>query len=737
LIFYVFHILSCLFPPLEKGAGGFNNSMNHTAISFRSLSKTVALLLLIFMNAAAGYGGDFHNALSLQGFTGLLNTPNAAVTNEGKAYLLFSNQKEDRLRDLIPRQEAYMFSVGLLSFAEIGGRLTDLSDITHDLSANFKIKVPFIPKESYFPQIAFGIQDVGSGARFFQTNYVVASEELWRFRFSLGYGKGPDRMKGTFGGVELKACDWLYLLAENDTKENNLGLRLVTPKVFGWPVNVQMTAKTSLDYQTSHPEIGIGLQFPLGSDRHNRKPRPEKAVGIASEVKQSHKTANVKEIAAEHPRLAMTGNESLKGIESAAIPASATDNVKESKAVLPALRKKLAAAGFENVRVGTDPAAAILVVEFENSRYNHNELDGLGVVLNTVVDTVPPTFEILQLITRKKGIRMLQLNAPLAAFREFLYDPDKEAQLDAHLAISSQVVVDDRVSFIDGTVNPSWLKSEVVLFPALKTFVGTEGGMFDYLLSLKPDYYLNLWKGAIVNARWDFPIDWSDNFDDGQIFRNSRKDKQFERLAFFQAFKVTPDLMLNVGGGTILKDINGTINELMWTPGSGHHRFELKYAYLSSSEKEAAYQHNRVYVGAYRYYYSPLDLYMEVTAGQFLDQDRGFTVELKRFFGDTAFSIYYKNSETETKEHVQVAGVQIALPLTPRRDMKPYLLRVRGSDEWGYAQETKIVSVAGTNFLNTSIGVNPQVAYNLERVFYNRDRLTEDYIRKHLLRLRQ
>ena len=38
--------------------------------------------------------------------------------------------------------------------------------------------------------------------------------------------------------------------------------------------------------------------------------------------------------------------------------------------------------------------------------------------------------------------------------------------------------------------------------------------------------------------------------------------------------------------------------------------------------------------------------------------------------------------------------------------------------------------------MNTSIGNDPQPAYNLERVFYNGDRLSEDYIRKHLLRLR-
>ena len=152
---------------------------------------------------------------------------------------------------------------------------------------------------------------------------------------------------------------------------------------------------------------------------------------------------------------------------------------------------------------------------------------------------------------------------------------------------------------------------------------------------------------------------------------------------------------------------------------------------------------NRVYLGSYRYYFGPLDLYVEGTGGQFLDQDRGFLVEVKRFFGDTAFSVFYKNSWTAERanvnsEHVQMGGFMISFPLTPRRDMKPLAsVQVRGADEWSYTQQVKIVGPGAANDVNTSIGLDPQPAYNLERVFYNRDRLSEEYIRGHLLRLRE
>ena len=93
------------------------------------------------------------------------------------------------------------------------------------------------------------MQDVGGGDKHLQTKYLVASEEFWRLRLSLGAGTGPDRMKGVFGGAEFRAFDWLYLIGENDTKETNVGGRLVTPDLFGYPLNLQIMAKTSLDSQ--------------------------------------------------------------------------------------------------------------------------------------------------------------------------------------------------------------------------------------------------------------------------------------------------------------------------------------------------------------------------------------------------------------------------------------------------------------------------------------------------------
>ena len=176
----------------------------------------------------------------------------------------------------------------------------------------------------------------------------------------------------------------------------------------------------------------------------------------------------------------------------------------EANAAPASLVEKLVAEGFENVRVGTR-GGSLLVVEYENNRYNHNELDGLGVVLGTVVDSVPAGFETLRLVMKKQDIRVLQLTAPLDAFKAFLRDPETYATLNEKLKITADTGDDDGVSFVSGPANPSWLNSSLVLYPGLKTFIGTEVGTFDYLLSAKLDYFLNVWKGAVLNARADIP----------------------------------------------------------------------------------------------------------------------------------------------------------------------------------------------------------------------------------------
>ena len=83
--------------------------------------------LMAAVGAAAAEPEAFHNALSLQGFTGILNTPNAHVTDEGWLYALYSNQTEPQWRQKTSFQDNYQFSLGFFNFIELGSSIQSLA----------------------------------------------------------------------------------------------------------------------------------------------------------------------------------------------------------------------------------------------------------------------------------------------------------------------------------------------------------------------------------------------------------------------------------------------------------------------------------------------------------------------------------------------------------------------------------------------------------------------------------
>jgi hypothetical protein len=328
---------------------------------------------------------------------------------------------------------------------------------------------------------------------------------------------------------------------------------------------------------------------------------------------------------------------------------------------------------------------------------------------------------------------MLLVSTRLEELRTWLADP--EFSLPPVFQVNNDASAVDPALFIDAAHNPDWLRPSLILSPGLKTFVGTESGVFDYLLAIKPELQMTTWKGAVLNARWDLPLTWSDSFDDGGSFAYARNDAVLDRLMLFQGVSLTPTLMANLGGGLILPDIKGTLNELVWSPKSGIHRFRLGQSYARNSLDQTDL---KVVLGSYRRYFPALDLFVEGTAGKFWGQDTGGLLTLKRFFGDTAIDLYYKNTETPAKKRWQAAGMQISFPLTPRRDMKRAPVQIRGNEEWGYSQEM-VLAINGqrtNDTISTTLGINPIPSPSIYRSYQNRDRLNEAYILAHSQRLK-
>jgi hypothetical protein len=691
-------------------------------------------------------------SLALQGFSGILNTPSAFVLPEGTLHLMYSDQVDTRWRH-VPgfRQDNYHVAVGLFDFAEISGRLTSgpysiYGGGVRDLSASVKFSTaPFTRDYPRFPTLAVGIQDVGGGASHLQSSYAVASMDLWRFRLSAGYGAGPDRMKGAFGGAELVLFDWVRLLGEYDADETNVGIRLTTPPLPLVPVSLQLTGKTTVS--GSHAgsfDFAAALSIPLDVKEWNRRARDRKPVP-STETAVIVTPAVLPETLRQSTAAAVT--EDAKPWPSAGAPPSvnaATDA--DGTAPLHRLQQQLEDAGFIRVRIGirgTDE----LVVQYENVRFLYNELDALGVVAGVVSQSAPDQFTSLTLVTLRKGIAMTALKAPRRMLKDFL-DSDNVKERQALQELRKTVVVSnnpktDDVRFLT-TSDRSWLPPvQFAVSPGLKTHIGSEVGVFDYLLSLRPEVTINPWEGGLFNIRWDLPVAWSNNFDTYQPYGFQHQKSGIDRLQFTQAFKLLPSMMVNIGGGLLAQDWYGTLNELTWQPGDGRHRLNLQQGWATGDEEVKGWSTGQkpvndktLYLGSYRYNLPELDLSLEGTGGRYWNQDEGFSVGLKRFFGDVAISVYYKNVNTLENRHIQAAGLQLSLPLTTRKSLKVGPITAGGTDEWSYTQESQIVASGEANYTNPyAVGVTPQNSTTLERSYYNRDRLHAAYIISHLERM--
>jgi len=733
--------------------------------AMKSRFRATLVLLLLAIGRGLQAQANQDSLLSLQGSSGILNTPNAHVQREGTFDALYSNQKDNFSGLGTPNwEDSDLFSVGLFNFAEIGGRLTNTSqfpsavtsvngnEVRH-LSMNWKLSTDSLTSHFRFsPALAVGTQDVGGLTHFLATKYVAGSvDPVGWLGLSAGYGDGPDRMKGAFGGMELRAHDWVTLLAEYDTRKTNVGVRLTAPALPYIPARLTAIFSTPLE-QPRGLVISGGLILPLNFKKSTRnsavsataseKPPAQRTLWGALTARKTHTPvlapvlppqvttpladAAVPAVPAYAPRLQRNDV-----VPVPAMPAyeqsSQSSNMDPG---LASLRDRLIKAGFVYVRVGLQ--GQTLVVEYENIRYNHSELDAIGVVAGIVSQASVDGAEQLRLVVRRKGLALLQIEAPLLPLHNWLEGrvPTKAPTLTVTQKLASEA----GVSFVAGKDNPGYLKPSVMVYPSLLTLVGTEYGVFDYQLSIRPELQLPLWKGATGVVRWDLPVAWSGNLDNGQIYAPYRTAAKMDRLMFFQAVPLAPGLVANLGAGKILDTTNGVLNELNWIPGGGMNRFKV----TQSWGRDGGTNRN-VLLGSYRLLFARQDLAFEATGGRFYEQDKGAMVSMQRFFGDTSVSLYFKDTVTpnDSKRWLQ-AGIQFDFPLTPRRDMKARPVQVRGNSDWSYAQETGIASSAGqsANYIDPDLAIVPNPTQALSTYFYDRERLNADYILSHTDRIR-
>jgi len=660
-----------------------------------------AILLSIFLSSLL-LSKNFSTTLTPQGFTGVINTPNAQILNEGTLSFLYSNQKDNHLRyynysNSMKEQENFLIGIGFLPNIEITAKLMVGQKTLGDLSGNIKLLLPSINQN--FPNIAIGWQDLGGALSLFGNRYIVLDKEIGFLRASLGYGDslntvGKSRMDGFFWGLEAEITEGIFLMGEDDGEENHMAVRLKAPKK--WFNNFDLEAKIIQNLTESETSFVVNLNIPLTYSSTNNR-------GIKESLNKKRPFVN--------NRKDMQKRQDSYSYE--------------------IIKNRLISIGFENIQVGEHENS--IYVQVENNIFTHNDLDALGVILGILVENNQDKKHFI-ITLLQNNIQTLTMSGEIESCRNYFYTPSVSSEDSFRRSLHFTRTFDKKnVKFMTKKEKSTLFIPRLELSPDLTTTIGTEVGLFDYLVGLRTNVYIDLAQGMTFSSRYEIPLFNSKNFNDGYLFSKMYKDKLkshlinsiLEKTIYYDTFLNTTSI------GLFQRNYFGILNHLNFTTISGEHGFNIEVGSFKNKSAKENSRHD-IYMGAYRYFYAPLDLFTEFSYGKYWNQDSGGMFKLQRFFGDTSVSFYLKDS---IKTY---AGFEVSLPLSYRKSLKPFSFgQIKGKKDFSYGIRTVVKSPDSANYLNPTGGIVLKSDLDLTSRYLNRDRLSSSYIKRHLNRMRE
>lgn len=630
----------------------------------RPTSIACALLLAGGLLAVPAHSQGL--GISTQGNTGGLTIPSAFVLEEGQLAFSAGNYREPMIRAATRRN--FNLGIGLFPYLELFGRFAEytteqpgrLRSGLSDLSPNVKLQLP--PLLPALPNLAIGANDFAGGAVNFRSVYAVASDQYGPLRWSLGAARGrPIRgneangraFDGVFGGVELLlGGTGLSALAEYDGQQKHAGLRYHSPALASLD-GAQFVATLQRSFGASNlagqnvdaSAFSVGMVVPLG------KPDP---VAVARQA------ASVRPL----PPLDQ--------------PAGAMVATREDR--LESLRRALLAAGLERVRVGT--LANNLVVEYENHRYAHNEADAIGIVLGLGAELAPEGIQRAYAVGLKAGLRIAETSVDVPTYRQFLRSGDA-TNARASLAFDRMPQYQrEQVQWLDAAPG-GHTPLRVEISPDVNYTIGTEVAAYDYSLAAQVQAIAPLWEGAELHASYVHRLATSQNAEPGRAFESMRQRNGLKVAALQQSFWLGHHVHASIGVGRYHYEGLGVQAESTVFMPMGDDVVRLKAGMYDRQPGQSRRAATPV-SGSYRWVPSATT-WLEAGWQQYSDGSRGPALVFTRWFDDVAVNLFFRRGGDR-----RFAGLELSVPLTPRRGMAPGAFTLAGTERFARGIRTRL-----------------------------------------------
>lgn len=655
--------------------------------------------------------------LSTLGATGGLKIPSAYVLPAGTLALSAGDDPEPAL-GAFTWHRTMSLGIGLVPGLEFFGRVAEyqnkvagsrFSRGVRDISANLKMQLP-VPWRSG-PSVAVGITDIGGGAVFFQSRYAVVSDDLGPVRWTLGYARGTPVLgdatraavfDGSFGGLEVGLpAPGASLLVERDGQAARAGIRYQSQALPSLA-----NARVQATWQRSRGATGTGG---LSADANSFSMALVIPTGStpASEGQQARRslTAPLPDIDLE---------------DASVMPDVVLDR-------LQTLERQLAETGLERVRVGR--LGSDLVVEYENNRYLQSEADAMGIVLGLGAELAPATFRRIYAVALRAGLPLYETSAGVAEFRRFLRGTGDDLA-------RGTLAFDAPARYTRAAVD--WVTSHpqehrrirFELKPVLVHTLATDVGLYDYALAINTQVVMPLWPGADLFASHVQPLANSLSFDPAGAFARYRPTPGWKSIGVYQTFWVGQSVLANVGVGRYRNGTLGVEGEATVRLPDTEDVLRLegaRYARRAGETRAQAMPLSAVYRKVFSH-----TTWLEGGVQQYSDGSRGPSVALTRWYGDVAMRLYFRQGAGR-----QFAGLELSLPLAPRRSVQTGSMSFGGSHEFNVGMRTRLAR-GGTsaNLVQPNAVRDFEQDYSPEVRHLDRGRISQPYLLSELNRMR-
>lgn len=684
------------------------------------------LASLFFSVAGIGHASGQEHDLALStfsplGFSGAINTPVAKVLPTGSAAITLTQSIPEVAN---PRPGVGGFGVltggvGLLPGLEAFGRLSFSGDLQcnlysaqcpggqRDLSISAKYQWPFeLPMNSRF---ATGFTDFGGAATNYRSVYGVLTSDFGPMDVSIGYArKSSDKalMNGVFGSAVFRLTDQLRAQLETDTQNNRAGLAYVTPVNAGMDIVWGLSRKFASPTSQQASQAGISLLLHLDGQRQRDIKKPVAPLQAASIRQPSHDRAD------------------LPGPSTTSDAKSAPAEPRPARAQLV---QALQQAGFAHVRVQnvqtpnqatTEPP--VVWVQAEAIAWRQNRLQALGVALRTWLQHSTEDQLLFTLTYQAQPVMTVRTSRACALQFRQGHDTCQGGPALNFLPLTTSL----------STSPDSETTGDVAIFGrpqfelglGLRSTLGTEYGLADYSAALELTAEMPVAKGWGLQATASTPLAQSQDFEPGGVFANRSYRQSRIEQALITYWTPVGAWSAQASAGYINASDRGAQADILWQSAEGDWRAHAVAGHYINTDGLFA-NPRRPLLGSVRYSIVPGLWHAEVTAGQFYNQDRGWSLSSSHWFGDTRFKIYLRRtglSDDPQKPMRRFAGMELSFPLGPQQGGQLAGLSVRGRDRWSHALETKVGE--RDNNLTSGYGVVPNIRHGLTTDVTDHDR---------------